>query len=166
MIALDSVNAARSSAVLISGLPATLPRTPSKMLGTSRPYAEGCDCTFVEAAIALITIIPTTNTMPARRPVVIDQLPFVRCKRPAKFPSFVSRMRRHRGECRVSLNDADVEAVRLRQFYPVRGADRATGNPGARRAMHGPSRNCRRQKSKQRERIGLRARSFGCIEKV
>jgi hypothetical protein len=90
MIALDSVNAARSSAVLISGLPATLPRTPSKMLGTSRPYAEGCDCTFVEAAIALITIIPTTNTIPARRPVVIDQLPFVRSKRSAKFPSLVS----------------------------------------------------------------------------
>src|SRR5262245_32766764 len=74
MIALDRVNAARSSAVLISGLPATLPRTPSKTLTASRPSADGCDCTFVEAAIALITIIPTANMIPARRPVVIDQL--------------------------------------------------------------------------------------------
>jgi hypothetical protein len=60
--------------VLISGLPATLPRTPSKTLAASRPYAEGCDCTFVEAAIALINIIPTINAIPACRPVVIDQL--------------------------------------------------------------------------------------------
>jgi hypothetical protein len=60
-----SVNAARSSAVLISGLAATLPRIPSKMLGASRPCAEGCGCTFVEAAIALITMSPTTNTIPA-----------------------------------------------------------------------------------------------------
>jgi hypothetical protein len=44
------------------------------MLGASRPDAEGCDCIFVEAAIALITIIPAINTIPACRPVVIDQL--------------------------------------------------------------------------------------------
>jgi hypothetical protein len=60
-------------AVLISGLPATLPRIPSKMLGASRPCAEGCGCTFVEAAIALIAMSPTTNTIPACRPLVIDQ---------------------------------------------------------------------------------------------
>src|SRR5260370_27262987 len=71
MIAVEFVNAARSSAVLISGVPATLPRTPSKTLGASRPYAEGCDGTFVDKAIALINIIPTTNTIPACRPVVI-----------------------------------------------------------------------------------------------
>jgi hypothetical protein len=35
------------------------------------------------------------------------------------------------------LDGADVEAVRLRQFYPVGGADRATGNLGVRRAKHG-----------------------------
>src|SRR5262245_65526371 len=78
MIALESVSAARSSAVPISGLPAALPRTPSNTLGVLRPCAEGCDCTFVQAAIALVNIIPTTSAIPARRLIVIDQLPYVR----------------------------------------------------------------------------------------
>src|SRR5215831_1894711 len=73
-IALPSFNAARNSAVLISGLPATLLRTPSKTFGASRPSADGCDCTFDQAAIAVINIIPRINTIPACRPVVIDQL--------------------------------------------------------------------------------------------
>src|SRR5262249_36598271 len=39
-IALASSNAARSCAVLISELPATLLRTPSKTFGGSRPYGR------------------------------------------------------------------------------------------------------------------------------
>ena len=55
------VKAAWSCAVLSSGLPATLLRTPSKTLGASRGCVEGCDSSLVEAATALIYIIPTTN---------------------------------------------------------------------------------------------------------
>ena len=78
MIALELLNAARSCAVLISELPATLLSTPSKTLGTSRACGEGCDSTLVEAATALVDITPTTNTILASRRVVIDQLLFVR----------------------------------------------------------------------------------------
>src|SRR5262245_20146074 len=93
MIALVFVNAALSCAVLISELPTALPRTPSKTLGASRPYAEGCDCAFVEAANALINIIPTNSATSPRRAIVIDQLLLFRC------------------------DDADVGAAHLRQFY-------------------------------------------------
>jgi hypothetical protein len=66
MIAFELVNAARSCAVLISEVPAALLSTPSKTLGTSGPCGEGCDSTLVEAATALINIIPTTNTILTR----------------------------------------------------------------------------------------------------
>ena len=66
--------AARSCAVLISELPATLLRTPSKTFGGSRPYGASCDCAFVEAATALINISITSNAKLPCFPVVIDQL--------------------------------------------------------------------------------------------
>src|SRR6516164_815688 len=73
MIALVSANAARSSAVLISGLPPELLSIPSKTLGASRQYAGGC--TFVQAASAPNNIIPAINTVPAASRFVIDKLP-------------------------------------------------------------------------------------------
>jgi len=63
MMAVESVNAARSCVVLISELPAALLSTPSKTLGTSCAFGEGCDSALVEAATALINIIPRTNTI-------------------------------------------------------------------------------------------------------
>src|SRR5262249_60912432 len=83
-IALPSVNAARSSAVLISALPVTLLRTPSKTFGGSRPYGVSCDCAFVEAAAALINTSTTSNANPPCCPFVIDQLLFLRCKQSAR----------------------------------------------------------------------------------
>src|SRR6516162_11096836 len=62
---------------------------------------------------------------------------------------------------------SDVEPVCLRHFYQVRGADRARGDADAERRKHQVrSEFIVRQKSKQCDRIGLRARSFGCIENV
>src|SRR5438105_1155736 len=88
MIALPSFNAACSWAVLISELLATLLRTPSKTFGGPRPYGASCDCTFVEAATALINISTTSNANLTCCPVVIDQLLFLRCKQSARLPSF------------------------------------------------------------------------------
>src|SRR6516164_3114056 len=88
MIALASFKAARSCAVLISELPATLLRTPSKTFGGSRPYGASCDCALVEAATALINISTTSNANLPCCLVVIDQLLFLRCKQSARLPSF------------------------------------------------------------------------------
>src|SRR5262249_55401143 len=84
---LPSFNAARSCAVPISELPATLFRTPSKTFGGSRPSGASCDCAFVEAATALINMSTTSNANRPCCPVVIDQLLFLRCKQSARLPS-------------------------------------------------------------------------------
>ena len=88
MIALPSFNAARSCPVLISELPATLLKTPSKTFGGSRSYGASCDCAFVEAATVLISISTTSNANLRFCLVVIDQLLFLRCKQSARLPSF------------------------------------------------------------------------------
>src|SRR5262249_50023201 len=108
MIALVFVNAALSCAVLISELPAALPRTPSKMLGVLRPCAEGCDCTIVEATTAP-TNIPPTSASRARRAIVIDRLP----------PLRVVGSLRHFILATISVaasirDDAEIEPARLR----------------------------------------------------
>src|SRR5262249_23981649 len=109
MIALVFVNAALSCAVLLSELPAALPRTPSKMLGVLRSCAEGCDCTIVEATTAPTNVIPTTSAIRARRAIVIDRLPPVR----------VVGSPRHFILATISVaasirDDAEIEPARLR----------------------------------------------------
>src|SRR6516225_12270587 len=89
MITLPSFNAARSCAVLISELPATLLRAPSKTFGGSRPYGASCDCAFVEVATVLISISTTSHAnLCFCLLVIIDQLLFLRCKQSARLPSF------------------------------------------------------------------------------
>src|SRR5262249_46868205 len=131
-IARPSFNAARSCAVLISELPATLLRTPSKTFGGSRPYGTSCDCAFVESATALISISTTSNANLRCCLVVIDQLLFLRCKQSARLSSFAGFIE-SRG---VAFVGSDVEPVCLRHFYQVCGADRARGDADAERRKH------------------------------
>src|SRR6516225_2600760 len=132
MITLPSFNAARSCAVLISELPATLLRIPSKTFGGSRPYGASCDCTFVDAPTALINISTTSNANLRCCLAVIDQLLFLRCKQSARLPSFAGFIE-SRG---LAFVGSDVEPVCLRHFYQVRGADRARGDADAERRKH------------------------------
>src|SRR5262249_8169155 len=128
MIALPSFNAARSCAVLISELPATLLRTPSKTFGGSRPYGASCNCAFVEAATVLISTSTTSNANLRCCLFVIDQLLFLSARLPS-FAGFIES----RG---LGIRWLDVEPVCLRHFYQVRRADRARGDADAERRKH------------------------------
>src|SRR5215470_8533421 len=130
MIALPSFNSARSCAVLISELPATLLRTPSKTFGGWRPYGASCDCAFVEAATALINISTTSNANLPCCLVVIDQLLFLHLQTICA-TSFIRRIQS--SPAAWAFVGSDVEAVCLRQFYQVRDADRARGDADAER---------------------------------
>jgi len=67
---------------------------------------------------------------------------------------------------REHFDDADVEAARLGSF--IQSVAQTARQATLRTASYawGQAGIVVRQKSKQRDRIGLRARSFGCIEKV
>src|SRR5262245_31421818 len=71
-----------------------------------------------ESAIALI-IIPTTSAIPARRVIVIEQLPLLRVVSSPR--EIVVRLSRLRIEC----DAAEIGAARLRQFYRFGSAGQA-----------------------------------------